>query len=133
LFENAIIDLEVFTMPTIRDYIITENDLKDFGIVPKDYLMDNSVGALLNTAFEQLLTRIFDMNPDIDTEADVYNALFNPEFSADKLLDREHSFKYAQTLIVFNLLNLDENPISAEVDSVIANRLKLKKLNGYQK
>jgi hypothetical protein len=31
------------------------------------------------------------------------------------------------------LLNLDENPITAEVDSVIANRLKLKKLNGFQK
>jgi hypothetical protein len=120
-------------MPTLRDYIITEQDLQEFGIVPKDYLEDNSVGALLNTAFEQLLTRIFDLNPDIDTEEDVYTKLFDATFSATKLADREKSFKYAQTLVVFNLLNLDENPISAEVDSVIANRLKLKKLNGFQK
>lgn len=120
-------------MPTLRDYIITENDLQDFGIVPKDYLQDNAVGALLNTAYEQLITRIFDLNPDIDTEVDIYNALFDATYSADKLADRERSFKYAQVLVVFNLLNLDENPITAEVDSVIANRLKLKKLNGYQK
>lgn len=120
-------------MPTLRDYVITELDLNDFGLVPKDYLEDTSVGALLNTAFEQLVTRIFDLNPDIDTEEDIYNKLFDATFSATKLADRERSFKYAQTLIVFNLLNLDENPITAEVDSVIANRLKLKKLNGFQK
>lgn len=88
---------------------------------------------MLNTAFEQLLTRIFDLNPDIDTEEDVYVRLFDVAFTADKLADRQRSFRYAQTLIVFNLLNLDENPITAEVDSVIANRLKLKKLNGFQK
>jgi hypothetical protein len=124
-------------MPTLRDYIITEQDLQEFGIVPKDYLEDNSVGALLNTAFEQLLTRIFDLNPDIDTEDDIYDRLVEDSegiaFSAGKIADREKSFKYAQTLVVFNLLNLDENPVSAEVDSVIANRLKLKKLNGFQK
>jgi hypothetical protein len=130
---NAIINLEVFAMPTLRDYVINENDLKDFGLVPKDYLEDSSVGALLNTAFEQLVTRIFDMNPDIDTEQDIYTRLFNESYSEDKLADRQRSFKYAQTLIVFNLLNLDENPISVEVDSVIANRLKLKKVNGFQK
>jgi hypothetical protein len=120
-------------MPTLRDYVVTEQDLQDFGIVPKDYLKDSSVGALLNTAFEQLITRIFDLNPDIDTEEDIYDRLFDVGFSADKLADRQRSFRYAQTLIVFNLLNLDENPITAEVDSVIANRLKLKKLNGFQK
>jgi hypothetical protein len=120
-------------MPTLRDYVINENDLKDFGLVPKDYLEDSSVGALLNTAFEQLVTRIFDMNPDIDTEEDIYTRLFDESYTANKLADRERSFKYAQTLIVFNLLNLDENPISVEVDSVIANRLKLKKVNGFQK
>ena len=120
-------------MPTLRDYVVTETDLQAFGIVPKDYLKDSSVGALLNTAFEQLVTRIFDLNPDIDTEADIYALVFDATYTADKLLDRERSFRYAQMLIVFNLLNLDENPISAEVDSVIANRLKLKKVNGFQK
>lgn len=124
-------------MPTLRDYIITEQDLQEFGIVPKDYLEDNSVGALLNTAFEQLVTRIFDLNPEIDTEEDIYDRLVEDSdgvaFAAGKIADRERSFRYAQTLVVFNLLNLDENPISADVDSVIANRLKLKKLNGFQK
>jgi hypothetical protein len=124
-------------MPTLRDYVVTEQDLQDFGIVPKDYLKDSSVGALLNTAFEQLITRIFDLNPDIDTEEDIYDRLVEDSegvaFSAAKIADREHSFRYAQTLVVFNLLNLDENPITAEVDSVIANRLKMKKLNGFQK
>jgi hypothetical protein len=124
-------------MPTLRDYVVNEQDLQDFGIVPKDYLKDSSVGALLNTAFEQLITRIFDLNPDIDTEEDIYDRLVEDSegvaFSAAKIADREHSFRYAQTLVVFNLLNLDENPITAEVDSVIANRLKLKKLNGFQK
>jgi hypothetical protein len=121
------------SMPTLRDYIVTEEDLIAFGIVPKEYVDDSAIGALLNTAFEQLLTRIFDMNPNIDTEQDIYNLLFSADYSVDKLADRERSFKYAQTLIVFNLLNLDENPISQEVDSVISNRLKLKKVNGYQK
>jgi hypothetical protein len=124
-------------MPTLRDYVVNEQDLQDFGIVPKDYLKDSSVGALLNTAFEQLVTRIFDLNPEIDTEEDIYDRLIEDSegvaFSADKLADRERSFRYAQVLVVFNLLNLDENPITAEVDSVIANRLKLKKLNGFQK
>jgi hypothetical protein len=120
-------------MPTLRDYVVTEQDLQDFGIVPKDYLKDSSVGALLNTAFEQLITRIFDLNPEIDTEEDIHDRLFDVTFTADKLADRQRSFRYAQTLVVFNLLNLDENPITAEVDSVIANRLKLKKLNGFQK
>jgi hypothetical protein len=120
-------------MPTLRDYVVKEEDLIAFGIVPKEYVDDSAVGALLNTAFEQLITRIFDMNPDIDTEEDIYTRLFDVSFSADKLADRERSFRYAQTLIVFNLLNLDENPISQEVDSVIANRLKLKKVNGFQK
>ena len=124
-------------MPTLRDYIITEQDLQEFGIVPKDYLEDNSVGALLNTAFEQLLTRIFDLNPDIDTEDDIYDRLVEDSegvaFVAGKIADREKSFRYAQVLVVFNLLNLDDNPVTQEVDSVIANRLKLKKLNGFQK
>lgn len=117
----------------LRDYILTEEDLQQFGIVPKDYLEDDSVGALLNTAFEALITRIFDLNPNIDTEQDIHNIIFDDTFSATKLADRERSFKYAQTLIVFNLLNLDENPITQEVDSVISNRLKLKKVNGFQK
>jgi hypothetical protein len=124
-------------MPTLRDYVVTEQDLQDFGIVPKDYLKDSSVGALLNTAFEQLVTRIFDLNPDIDTEEDIYDRLVQESedvaFDDNKIADRERSFRYAQVLVVFNLLNLDENPITAEVDSVIANRLKLKKLNGFQK
>jgi hypothetical protein len=124
-------------MPTLRDYVVNEQDLQDFGIVPKDYLKDSSVGALLNTAFEQLITRIFDLNPDIDTEEDIYDRLIEDSegvaFLAGKIADRERSFRYAQVLVVFNLLNLDENPITAEVDSVIANRLKLKKLNGFQK
>jgi hypothetical protein len=124
-------------MPTLRDYVVTEQDLQDFGIVPKDYLKDSSVGALLNTAFEQLVTRIFDLNPEIDTEEDIYDRLVQESedvaFDDNKIADRERSFRYAQVLVVFNLLNLDENPITAEVDSVIANRLKLKKLNGFQK
>jgi hypothetical protein len=124
-------------MPTLRDYVVNEQDLQDFGIVPKDYLKDSSVGALLNTAFEQLVTRIFDLNPEIDTEEDIYERLVEDSegvaFDANKLADRQRSFRYAQVLVVFNLLNLDENPITAEVDSVIANRLKLKKLNGFQK
>jgi hypothetical protein len=124
-------------MPTLKDYIITETDLQEYGIVPKDYLEDNAVGALLNTAYEQLVTRIFDLNPDIDIESDIYDKLVEDSegvaFSATKIADREKSFKYAQVLIVFNLLNLDENPITQEVDSVIANRLKLKKVNGFQK
>jgi len=124
-------------MPTLKDYIVTENDLQQFGIVPKDYLEDNAVGALLNTAYEQLVTRIFDLNPDIDTEDDIYDRLVEDSegvaFSAGKIADREKSFRYAQVLVVFNLLNLDDNPVTQEVDSVIANRLKLKKLNGFQK
>jgi hypothetical protein len=124
-------------MPTLRDYIVNEEDLQNFGIVPKDYLKDSSVGALLNTAFEQLVTRIFDLNPEIDSEQDIYDRLVleseNLSFDDNKIADRERSFRYAQVLVVFNLLNLDENPITAEVDSVIANRLKLKKLNGFQK
>ena len=124
-------------MPTLKDYIVTENDLQQFGIVPKDYLEDNAVGALLNTAYEQLVTRIFDLNPDIDTEDDIYDRLVEDSegvaFVAAKIADREKSFRYAQVLIVFNLLNLDDNPVTQEVDSVIANRLKLKKLNGFQK
>jgi hypothetical protein len=120
-------------MPTLKDYIVTEADLQEYGIVPKDYLEDNAVGALLNTAYEQLVTRIFDLNPDIDVEEDIYNALFSDDFTQEKKDDREKSFRYAQVLVVFNLLNLDENPITQEVDSVIANRLKLKKVNGFQK
>jgi hypothetical protein len=124
-------------MPTLKDYIVTENDLQQFGIVPKDYLEDNAVGALLNTAYEQLVTRIFDLNPDIDTEDDIYDRLVEDSegvaFVAAKIADREKSFRYAQVLVVFNLLNLDDNPVTQEVDSVIANRLKLKKLNGFQK
>jgi hypothetical protein len=120
-------------MPSLRDYVITETDLQEFGVIAKDYLEDSAVGALLNTAFEQLVTRIFDLNPDIDTEQDIYDFVFDATFTADKIADRERSFKYAQTLIVFNLLNIDDNPITAEVDSVISNRLKLKKVNGFQK
>jgi hypothetical protein len=124
-------------MPTLKDYIVTENDLQQFGIVPKDYLEDNAVGALLNTAYEQLVTRIFDLNPDIDTEEDIYDRLVEDSegvaFVAGKIADREKSFRYAQVLVVFNLLNLDDNPVTQEVDSVIANRLKLKKVNGFQK
>lgn len=117
----------------LRDYMIKENDLLDFGIVAKDYLKDTSFGALANHAFELLITRIFDLNPDIDTEEDIFNKIFNASFSASKLVDRERSFRYAQTLIISNMLTLDENPITEEVDSVITNRLKLKKLNGFQK
>ena len=82
-------------MPTLKDYIITENDLQEYGIVPKDYLEDNAVGALLNTAYEQLVTRIFDLNPDIDIESDIYDKLVEDNdgvaFSATKIADREKS------------------------------------------
>lgn len=120
-------------MPTLKDYIVDEQFLQEFGIIVKDYLKDNSVGALLREAYDSLVTRIFDLNPDIDTEQDIYDKLFDATFTEAKKDDREYSFKLAQKHIVFNLLNLDENPISQEVDSVIANRLKLKKVNGYQK
>jgi hypothetical protein len=120
-------------MATLRDYIIDEEYLQTYGIVPKEYMKDAPVGALLEEAFQMLITRIFDLNPNIDTQEDIYNFLFNEAFSEAKLNDRIESFKYAQKLIISNLLILDENPISAEVDSVIANRLKLKKVNGYQK
>ena len=120
-------------MPTLRDYIIDEEYLQVYGIVPKDYMKDAPVGALLEEAYQMLITRIFDLNPFIDVEEDIYNALFNDDFTEEKRNDRAESFRYAQKVIVSNLLNLDENPISAEVDSVIANRLKLKKVNGFQK
>ena len=120
-------------MAILRDYIIDEEYLQTYGIVPKDYMKDAPVGALLEEAFQMLITRIFDLNPHMDIQEDIYNALFADDFSEAKKEDRAESCRYAQKLIVSNLLNLDENPISAEVDSVIANRLKLKKVNGFQK
>jgi hypothetical protein len=120
-------------MAILRDYIIDEEYLQTYGIVPKDYMKDAPVGALLEEAFQMLITRIFDLNPLMDIQEDIYDALFADDFSEAKKEDRAESFRYAQKLIVSNLLNLDENPISAEVDSVIANRLKLKKVNGFQK
>jgi len=132
-FLNGIIGREVIEMPTLRDYIIDEEYLQVYGIVPKDYMKDAPVGALLEEAYQMLITRIFDLNPFIDVEEDIYTALFNDDFTEAKRNDRADSFRYAQKVIVSNLLNLDENPISAEVDSVIANRLKLKKVNGFQK
>jgi hypothetical protein len=130
---NDIIIIGVLIMATLRDYIIDEEYLQTYGIVPKEYMKDAPVGALLEEAFQMLITRIFDLNPKIDTQQDIYDYLFDVSYDQVKIDDRVESFKYAQKLIVSNLLNLDENPISAEVDSVIANRLKLKKVNGYQK
>jgi hypothetical protein len=130
---NDIIIIGVLIMATLRDYIIDEEYLQTYGIVPKEYMKDAPVGALLEEAFQMLITRIFDLNPAIDTQQDIYSHLFSTTYDQAKIIDRIESFKYAQKLIVSNLLNLDENPISAEVDSVIANRLKLKKVNGYQK
>jgi hypothetical protein len=132
-FLNGIIGREVIDMATLRDYIIDEEYLQTYGIVPKDYMKDAPVGALLEEAFQMLITRIFDLNPNMDIQEDIYDFLFNADFTQEKRDDRAESFRYAQKLIVSNLLNLDENPISAEVDSVIANRLKLKKVNGFQK
>lgn len=112
-------------MATIRDYKITEKELQKFGLVLKDYLVDNSAGAVLEVAFQALITRIFELNHDVGEQNDINIALDTYEKVED--------FKYAQYLIIWSLLNSDENPITQEVDSVIANRLRLKKVNGWQK
>lgn len=109
----------------LRDYQITEEELNEFGLSLKDYLVDNSVGAVLENAYQSLITRIFELNHDIETQTDIYDALSTAE--------KQEDFKYAQYLVVWALVNTDENPITQEVDSVIANRLKLKKVNGFQK
>lgn len=109
----------------LRDYQITEEELQKYGLVLKDYLVDNSVGAVLENAYQSLVTRIFDLNPNINSQGDIYDALDTEE--------KQDDFKYAQYLVTWALVNTDENPITQEVDSVIANRLKLKKVNGFQK
>lgn len=110
---------------TLRDYKITEKELDKYGLVLKEYLVDNSASAVLEMAFQSLITRIFNLNHDIETQADIFDWLDTQE--------RVDDFKYAQFLVVWGLVNMEENPITQEVDAVIADRLKLKKVNGYQK
>lgn len=109
----------------LRDYQITEEQLNGYGLVLKEYLIDNSVGAVLETAYQSLITRIFEMNHNIYEQADIYDAL--------DTVEKQDDFRYAQFLIVYAMVMTSENPVTQEVDSVIANRLRLKKVNGYQK
>lgn len=110
---------------TLREYKVSETELRKYGLIIKDYLVDNSSQAVIENAYQSLVTRIFDLNHDIETHSDIFDELDTAE--------RVEDFKYAQYLICWALLNTDENPITQEVDSVIANRLRLKKVNGYQK
>lgn len=109
----------------LRDYQVNEEDLRTYGLVLKEYLVDNSVGAEIEKAYQALITRIFELNHDIQSQADIEDALDTAE--------KQESFKYAQFLILYAVCMTNENPVTQEVDSVIANRLRLKKVNGFQK
>lgn len=109
----------------LRDYQITEEKLKEYGLILKEYLVDNSVGAEMEKAYQMLITRIFELNHDIETQQDIEDNLDTAE--------KQEDFMYAQFLILYAVCMTNENPVTQEVDSVIANRLRLKKVNGYQK
>jgi hypothetical protein len=109
----------------LRDYQITEDELNDYGLILKEYLVDNSVGAEIEKAYQMLITRIFELNHDIQSQDDIDDTL--------DTLEKQDDFRYAQFLILYAVCMTNENPVTQEVDSVIANRLRLKKVNGYQK
>jgi hypothetical protein len=110
---------------SLRDYQVTEDELNDYGLILKEYLVDNSVGAEIEKAYQMLITRIFELNHDIQSQQDIYDRL--------DTLEKQDDFRYAQYLILYAVCMTNENPVTQEVDSVIAGRLRLKKVNGYQR
>lgn len=112
-------------MAALKDYKITESEVSKRGMNVKEFLIDDSAAAAMEAAYQSLVTRIYNLNHEIATDDDILDALDTTA--------KVDAFKYAQYLVLRGLIYTDENPITQEVDAVIADRLKLKKLNGFQK
>lgn len=113
-----------------QDYIITNEELKgNYGVDLNDFVIDSShIPPFINSIYEELITRIFNLNHDLKTEQDILDFLGQDEFKIK-------SFKKAQKVAIINTLivGADENPFNNEVDAVLAGDLRIIKLNGYQK
>jgi len=119
-------------MATLADYKITSKELTEWGIDPtNDNGIDDSA-AVVNNAYESLITYIMGSNDDLaHTKAAIYAHLIDDTNgdSADKI----EGFKWAQYLTIHALLTTEANPITEEVQFALSGRCGLIMKNGFQK
>lgn len=111
-----------------KDYIITNEDLAQKGLVLSEYALDGSmVEPIINIALDLTITSILRLNDDFKYEDDI-----------EKELDKEprlvSAFKKLQYQVIYNLIFLgDIDPINNIVERIIACDLRWCKINGWQK
>lgn len=111
-----------------QEYIITEQELIELGIDLGEYMEDGiKSNALVMKALNLGISQIVKMGDNLQFEEDI-----EAKLDADSRLVKV--FKKLQYTIIYNLLFVaDNDPLDRNVNDIIANELKLGKINGIQK
>lgn len=110
------------------DYVITENELANKGLILSDYALDDSfIPAIIGLGLDIAVDRICHLDDSIQFESDIEEKLDANE----KLVA---PFKKLQYRIIYNLVfTAEESPVDQFVDTIITQQLRMGKINGIQK
>lgn len=110
------------------EYVITNDNLSSRGLDLNDYALDGTfIPAIINDAFDLLITRICYLSDNIKGEEDIETYIDN---NPTKL----KPFIKAQYRMIYNLIFLnDKDPRDSMIDDIIVFEIGLGKINDIQK
>jgi hypothetical protein len=110
-----------------KDYIITQEDLANKGLILSEYALDGSmIAPIIEIALGLAVSSILDRNDDLKGEQAIESELDNNAYLVS-------GFKKLQYQIIYNLIFLgDTDPINSIVERIIRADLRMCKLNGFQ-
>lgn len=111
-----------------EQYLITEEELNEKGLVIREYALDESyIHSIILQANDLLNTFVLKHNHDFEGEEDIVADLVaHPQ--------KISSYKKAQHRLIYNMIFLGDNdPLDKIVSDIIIYDLRWGKLNGFQK
>ena len=110
------------------DYIITENELANKGLILSDYALDDTfIPAIIQLGLDIIIDRICFLDDSIQFESDI-----EEKFVKEPRL--VEPFKKLQYRVIYNLIfQAEQSPVDLFVDSIITQQLRMGKINGFQK
>ena len=115
----------------LENYKIIESDIREYGLDLRnddELNNDSNIDFIIKMAYERIKTRIYELNHDIQEDADIEALLTTTT--------RINGFKKAQVMCVINYTNMNDSvddPIDQNIDAILRHECKLSKMNGWQK
>ena len=117
-----------------KEYIVTEQYLKDRGLNLNDYALDGTyIPAIITDSLDILVPRICKLDDSIKSESAIENYLSVDDENRTKE-EKQNAFKKAQYRVIYNLIfQAETSPKDDMLDDIIVFELGLGKINGFQK